>query len=60
MRNTKMNIGVFLSKNYNTIKLELLDEEIEHIGVDDLSAKIQDSINYLKTEINKAHDGIDE
>ena len=53
-----MNIGVSLSKNYNTIKLEFLDKEIGHEDTEQLSKKIQVAIEYLKAEINKAHDEI--
>ena len=51
----KMNVSVSLSKDYNTIKLELLDVAIKG----DLSRRIQEKINFLKTEINKAHDNIE-
>ena len=51
----KMNVSVALSKDYNTIKLELLDVEIKG----DLSRRLQEKIEFLKTEINKAHDKID-
>ena len=59
MTTTKMNIGVSLSKNYNTIKLEFLDMELEHSDSDDLQVAIQQKINFLKEEINKAHEGIE-
>jgi len=58
MTTTKMNIGVSLSKNYNTIKLEFLDKEIEYRDEEDLQGQIQYSINALKVEINKAHEEI--
>ena len=60
MTTTKMNIGVSLSKNYNTIKLELLDEEIEHSDKNHLKEIIQNRINFLKAEINAAHDEIED
>ena len=58
MTTTKMNIGVSLSRNYNTIKLELLDEEIEIEDEIPSRSQIQGKINFLKDEINKAHDEI--
>lgn len=51
----KMNISVSLSKDYNTIKLELLDVEMNG----SLSRRIQEKIDFLKEEINKAHNKID-
>lgn len=58
MATTKMNIGVSLSKNYNTIKLEFLDKEVEYESQDELKNWIQHQINFLKAEINKAHEEI--
>ncbi len=58
MTTTKMNIGVSLSRNYNTIKLELLDEEIEIEDEIPSRTQIQGKINFLKAEINAAHDEI--
>ena len=59
MTTTKMNIGVSLSRNYNTIKLELLDEEIEIEDEIPSRSQIQGKINFLKDEINAAHDEIE-
>ena len=53
-----MNIGVSLSRNYNTIKLELLDEDIEIEDEIPSRSQIQGKISFLKDEINKAHDEI--
>ena len=58
MTTTKMNIGVSLSRNYNTIKLELLDEDIEIEDEIPSRSQIQGKISFLKDEINKAHDEI--
>ena len=53
----KMNISMTLGKNFNHIKLELLDIEITPNN-DNLSTPIQEKLDFLREEIKKAHDNI--
>lgn len=54
---TKMNISVSLGKNFNHIKLELLDIEITPDN-NGLSTEIQNKLDFLRKEIETAHSKI--
>lgn len=59
MTTTKVNIGLALSRNFNKVTLELLDEPIEHDGEDGLKAGIQYRYDIILREIDKVFKGMD-
>ena len=52
MKTTKLNIGLAISKNYNVVKLEMIDEPIEAESDEVLRAKIRQKFNLLREEVN--------
>lgn len=58
MTTTKMNIGLAISRNFNKVTLEFLDEPIEHDSPDELKAAIQYRYELILNEINKTFEGI--
>lgn len=53
MTTTKMNIGMAISKNFNKVTLELLDEPIEHNGAEELRQGVQYRYDMIQAEIDK-------
>jgi len=53
MKTTKINIGIALSRNYDKISLELLDEPINHETNEELVKAIREKFKMLRAEIEK-------
>ena len=53
MTTTKVNIGMAISKNFNKVTLELLDEPIVHTGAEELRQGIQYRYDIIQAEIDK-------
>ena len=51
MSTTKINIGLALSRNFNKVTLEILDEPIEHESEEELKARIRKIFSMLKGEV---------
>ena len=51
----KLNIGLSISKNFNKITLEVLEEPIESNGIDDFKEKIRGIFDVLKAEIEEEY-----
>ena len=45
---SKLNIGMKLSKDFQTVTCEFVDEIIEHDSDEELSAKIRKKYNFVK------------
>ena len=41
MKTTKLNIGLSLSRNYDKVTLEMIEEKVEYVTDDDLKAKVR-------------------
>ncbi len=52
MGKSKFNIGLKLSKNYNTVTAEFVEEEIEYDSPGEMKAKIRQKFEIMKNEIN--------
>lgn len=48
----KINIGINESRNYSSVKLEVLDEEIEFENDEEFNAKCRVIYNILRAEID--------
>ena len=48
----KLNIGLAISRNFNKVTLEFLDEPIEYETDDVLKAKIRQRFSILKEEVD--------
>lgn len=55
---SKMNIGLAISKNYDKVSLDLLDEPIEHNNVEELRANIRERFKVLREEVQKEFENI--
>lgn len=53
---TKMAIGLAISRNYNVVKLEMIDEPIEAENDEILKAKIRQKFEVLKGEVELQFD----
>lgn len=53
MKTTKINIGIALSRNYDKISLEFLDEAITHETNEELTKKIREKFKMLRAEVEK-------
>lgn len=51
MKTTKVNIGLTLSRNFQNVKLELVDEPIEHETDEELRANIRKKFGLIKDEL---------
>ena len=51
MKTTKVNIGLGLSRKFQNVKLELVEEPIEHETDAELRAGIQKKFQLIKDEI---------
>ena len=49
---TKLNIGLAISRNFNKVTLEFLDEPIEYDTDEELKAKIRQRFSILKEEVD--------
>jgi len=48
----KLNIGLAISRNFNKVTLEFLDEPIEYDTDEELKAKIRQRFSILKEEVD--------
>ena len=51
MKNTKVNIGVSLSRNFDKITLEMVEEPIEYENEEEFKAKIRKKFSLLNSEV---------
>jgi len=49
---SKLNIGLALSKDYQKVTCELIEEEIEYESDAELKAKVRQKFKIMKDEIN--------
>ena len=49
---TKINIGLAISRNFDKVSLEILDEPIEHEDDGQFRAKIRQKFNLLREEVD--------
>jgi hypothetical protein len=49
---SKFNIGLKLSRNFQTVTCEFVEEELEFESEDELKAKIREKFDIAKNEIN--------
>lgn len=50
---TKMNIGLKLSRNFQTVTCEVVDHKIEHENDEELKAKIRRTFKMVEAEIEE-------
>ena len=53
MTTTKINIGLALSRNFDKVTLEMLDEPVSHESEDELIKGIRQRFALLRTEVEK-------
>ena len=53
MSTTKINIGIALSRNFDKVTLEMLDEPISHESEEDLVKGIRKRFDLLRSEVEK-------
>ncbi len=58
MSTTKINIGIALSRNFDKVTLEMLDEPISHESEDELIKGIRKRFGLLRSEIEKEFENI--
>ena len=58
MSTTKINIGLALSRNFDKVTLEMLDEPISHDSEDELVAGIRKRFDLLRAEVVKEFENI--
>lgn len=58
MTTTKLNIGLAISRNYDKVSLEFLDEPISHETDEELKEGIQKRFSMLRAEITKEYGNI--
>lgn len=58
MTTTKLNLGIALSRNFDKITLEFLDEPISHDTEEELIKGIRTRFTLLRTEIEKEFENI--
>ena len=51
MTTTKINIGIALSRNFDKVTLEMLDEPISHESEEDLIKGIRSRFDLLRAEV---------
>ncbi len=51
IKTTKVNIGIAISRNYDKVSLEILDEPIIHDTESEFTAKIRQKFEVLKGEV---------
>lgn len=52
MKTSKINIGLQISRNYNKVILEILEEPIEYDSEEEFNAKIRKIFNQLRGEVD--------
>ena len=55
---TKMNIGLAISRNFNKVTLEMLDEPITHNNEEEFMKEIRKRFDLLKAEVEKEFEGM--
>ena len=58
MSTTKINIGLALSRNFDKVTLEMLDEPVSHDSEDELVAGIRKRFDLLRAEVVKEFENI--
>ncbi len=53
MTTTKINIGIALSRNFDKVTLEMLDEPVLHETEEELKAGIRKRFDLLRAEVEK-------
>ena len=53
VKTTKINIGIALSRNYDKISLDLIEEIVEHNNEEELREKIRTKLKMLREEIER-------
>lgn len=53
MTTTKINIGLALSRNYDKVNLEMLDEPVFHENEEELIKGIRKRFDLLRAEVEK-------
>jgi len=56
MEKSKFNIGLKLSRNFQTVTCEFCEEEIEYESESEMTAKIRQKFEIMKNEINLQFD----
>lgn len=51
MKSSKVNIGLALSRNYDKVSIEILDEPIEHKDDEEFSAEVKRIFKRLREEV---------
>ena len=49
---SKITIGLAISRNYNVVKLDMLEEEIEYETTEEFQAKVRQKFGILREEVN--------
>ncbi len=52
MKTTKINVGLAISRNFNKVTLDIIDEAIEHNSDEEFKAKVRQKFNLLRTEVD--------
>ena len=52
MTTTKLNLGLSISRNYNKVTIELLEEIITHETEEELKTKIREKMNLIRAEVD--------
>ena len=52
MTTTKLNLGLSISRNYNKVTIELLEEIIIHETEEELKTKIREKLNLIRGEVD--------
>ena len=52
MKQVKMNIGLALSRDYQKVTCELIEEIIEYDSEEELKAKIRQKFNFIRGEVD--------
>ena len=50
---SKLNIGLALSRNFDKVTLEMIDEPVEYENDDELKAQIKRRFNLLRSEVDE-------
>lgn len=58
MKTTSLNIGLSLSRNYDKVTLEMVDEPISYDTPEELRAQIRQKFKLLKEEVEKQFEGL--
>ena len=58
MTTTKINIGLSLSRNFDKVTLEMLDEPVSHNSEEELIIGIRKRFDLLRAEVEKEFENI--